>query len=75
MNVKYEVFPLPSPYSFECPNYVNVNNGNKERVVVVIVPVSFTKTGAFSWQIGWSCNLKRTCKNQACLYARGGQEE
>jgi len=28
------------------------------------------------WQIGWgACNLKRTCKSQACLYARGGQEE
>jgi len=47
------VFPLPSPYAMQCT--VTNDNGDKETVTVVIVPTSFTRKDAFTWQIGYSC--------------------
>ena len=72
--VKYEVFPLPSPYSFECSNYTD-ENGGKRTVTAVIVPVSFTRIDAFTWRIGWACNFQRHCRCSSCVYAEKKNKE
>jgi len=64
---QYVAVPLPTPYSFNCPNYVN--NGKTETIRVVIVPTTFTQKDVFTWQIGWSCNLCRKCQNTHCVYS------
>jgi hypothetical protein len=61
------VFPLPSPYAMQCT--VTNDNGDKETVTVVIVPTSFTRKDAFTWQIGYSCSRGRGCKCEECTYS------
>jgi len=63
-----KVFPLPTPYSFTCPNYTN-EQGDKTSVVAVVVPINFKSINIFDWNIGWGCNFQRSCHNQHCIYA------
>jgi hypothetical protein len=67
MPKQYVAFPLPSPYSFDCPHYTN--NGKTETVKAVIVPTTFNQKDVFSWQIGWSCNFCRKCQKSECVYS------
>ena len=58
-----------------CYEFMSDENPNhKERVSVVLAPITVKRSSDGSLLIGWACSKAKNCQNSSCRYARGNME-
>jgi|GEM_PF-2518344 len=63
---------LSGAYGVPCFDFIG-EDGRKQKVSAIIVPIHIVKKGLFEMEITWGCNMSLSCKNKACRYSKASR--